>query len=69
MEEARIREPVLSEMYPDKRHQLRHQLHLQGPQEQAGGGQDRGVCALWVPRVLWLGIYNFLVKIKCSDLW
>ena len=55
VEEARIRESVLSEMHPDQGHQLRHQLHLQGPQEQAGGGEDRGVCALWLQGVLWVG--------------
>merc|ERR1712096_72446 len=45
----------LSEVYPDQGHQLRHQLHLQGAQEQAGGGPDSGVRALWLQGVFWLG--------------
>ena len=45
----------------DSRHQLCHQLHLPGAQEQAGGGKDRGVCSLRMPRLFWIEALEFRI--------
>lgn len=39
VEEAGLREPLLPALHPDAGHQFRDQLHLQGPQKQAGSGK------------------------------
>lgn len=52
VEEIRLREPVLSALHSDARHQLWHELHLPGAQGEAGGGPRGGVRALRVSRLL-----------------
>ena len=42
VEEAGVREPLLSALHSDAGHQLRHQLHLPRAESQTGGGQFTG---------------------------
>jgi len=55
VEEAGLREPVLSALYSGAGHELLNQLHLQGSESEARGGEDRGVRAVRVQGLLWVG--------------
>ena len=59
MEEARLRESLLSALHSTARYQLQQEVYLPCSQGEARRGQGRRVRSLRMPRLLGLAVYMF----------
>ncbi len=60
MEKTRLRESLLPQVHPDKRHKLWLKLCLPSAKEQTRRGESCWVCSLRLQRLLWITV-DFLI--------